>query len=66
MYLAYGFGAPLGGWIAFAFSLSIAFYIAAACAFLSFMLMLTIKAPEKKLIEKNAAEDEAAVSGINR
>src|SRR6056297_1200341 len=48
VYLAYGFGAPLGGWIGSAFPLNMAFNIAAACALLSFVLMLTIKAPEKK------------------
>ena len=48
VYLAYGFGAPLGGWIGSAFSLSLAFNIAAGCAFLAFVIMLTTKQPYKK------------------
>ncbi len=51
VYLAYGFGAPLGGWIGSAFPLSQAFNIAAACAFISFALMLTTKRPEKKGVD---------------
>jgi OFA family oxalate/formate antiporter-like MFS transporter len=47
VYLAYGFGAPLGGWIGSAFTLQTAFNIAAACAFLSFVIMLSTKRPEK-------------------
>lgn len=49
VYLAYGFGAPLGGWIGSVFSLNRAFLLAAVCAFISFILMLTVKRPEKKL-----------------
>lgn len=48
VYLAYGFGAPLGGWIGSAFPLNMAFNIAAGCALISFVLMLTTKQPEKK------------------
>jgi len=39
----------LGGWIGSAFSLSLAFNIAAGCAFLAFVIMLTTKQPYKKL-----------------
>ncbi len=45
VYLAYGFGAPLGGWIGSAFSLNVAFNIAAVCALLAFGIMLTTKKP---------------------
>ncbi|MBS4032628.1 MAG: OFA family MFS transporter [Clostridiales bacterium] len=50
VYLAYGFGAPLGGWIGSAFPLSQAFNIAAVCALISFVLMLTTKHPESKQV----------------
>ena len=50
IYLAYGFGAPLGAWIGSAFPLSLAFNIAAGCALLAFVLMLTTKRPEKKTL----------------
>jgi len=52
VYLAYGFGAPLGGWIGSYFPLHQAFNIAAGCALLSFILMLTTKRPDKKVVEK--------------
>lgn len=48
VYLAYGFGAPLGGWIGSAFPLKTAFNVAAACALLAFLIMLSTKRPEKK------------------
>ncbi|MFO7848634.1 MAG: OFA family MFS transporter [Spirochaetia bacterium] len=60
VYLAYGFGAPLGGWIGSAFPLSVAFNLAAACAFISFVLMLTIKAPEKKVPTETAVKETTA------
>jgi len=56
VYLAYGFGAPLGGWIGSAFSLTLAFNIAAGCALLAFVIMLTTKRPQMK----TAAEQTAA------
>lgn len=43
VYLAYGFGAPLGGWIGSAFDLSTAFTIASGCAFVAFLLMVTTR-----------------------
>lgn len=48
VYLAYGFGAPLGGWIGSAFPLQTAFNIAAACALFAFAIMLTTKKPQKQ------------------
>ncbi|EEG78858.1 L-lactate MFS transporter [Dethiobacter alkaliphilus] len=56
IYLAYGFGAPLGGWIGSAFPLNQAFNIAAFCAFISFLLMLNTKRPEKKAVLTSTAD----------
>lgn len=48
VYLAFGVGAPLGGWIGSAFPLNTAFYIASSCALLTFLIMLSTKRPETK------------------
>ena len=42
-------GAPLGGWIGSAFPLRTAFNVAAACALLAFLIMLSTRRPEKKV-----------------
>ncbi|MCF7914421.1 MAG: OFA family MFS transporter [Spirochaetaceae bacterium] len=56
VYLAYGFGAPLGGWIGSTFSLSLAFNLAALCAFISFVLILTAKAPVREKVKAAVAD----------